>query len=259
MKKLIYLFLGLLIVACATDDNNNDPQDVTPEFVWTQNWDGAALSNADFDNTLFANANGDVLKLSKLVYLISDITFTNAQGASFSAGDFNLVDAREGLGLRFSPNIVIPEGIYSISFRFGFDDADNAGDYPELNSADGGWNVPMMLGGGYHYMRMEGKYISTLTIPESEVNFQYHTIRAADPSTSPITLQDTSFMVNLGQVTIAENTSIEVKMNVSEWFKNPNTWNLYELYTMLMPNFDAQVLMSENGASGVFTLGDVTD
>ena len=47
MKKLIYLFLGLLIVACATDDNNNDPQDVTPEFVWTQNWDGAALSNAD--------------------------------------------------------------------------------------------------------------------------------------------------------------------------------------------------------------------
>ena len=23
MKKLIYLFLGLLIVACSTDDNNN--------------------------------------------------------------------------------------------------------------------------------------------------------------------------------------------------------------------------------------------
>jgi hypothetical protein len=45
-------------------------------------------------------------------------------------------------------------------------------------------------------------------------------------------------------------------MNVAEWFKNPHTWNLYELYTMLMPNFDAQILMSENGANGVFSLGN---
>ena len=259
LTRVSIFSLSLLFLSACQDDDDRVAQEVTPEFIWTQNWDGAPLANADFDVTPLTNANGETLTLSKLVYLISDITFTNAQGESFSAGDYNLVDAREGLGLSFSPDVLIPEGIYTVAFRFGFDDEDNALDYAFLNSADGGWNVPAMLGGGYHFMRMEGKYINTQTIPESEVNFQYHTIRAADPSTTPVTLQDTSFLVNLGQVTIDENTTIEVKMNVAEWFKNPNTWNLYELYTMLMPNFDAQVLMSQNGANGVFSLGTVTD
>jgi len=34
MKKLIYLFLGLLIVACTTDDNNNDDNSITLEKEW---------------------------------------------------------------------------------------------------------------------------------------------------------------------------------------------------------------------------------
>jgi hypothetical protein len=46
-------------------------------------------------------------------------------------------------------------------------------------------------------------------------------------------------------------------MNLAEWFKNPNTWNLNELNTVLMPNFEAQKMMSANGKS-VFTLGQVT-
>ncbi|MEN8835123.1 MAG: hypothetical protein ABF311_00005, partial [Polaribacter sp.] len=70
-------------------------------------------------------------------------------------------------------------------------------------------------------------------------------------------LQDTSFEVDLGNIEITENTTIEIKMNVAEWFKNPNTWNLNELNTVLMPNFDAQILMNENGQS-VFSLGEIT-
>ena len=47
-------------------------------------------------------------------------------------------------------------------------------------------------------------------------------------------------------------------MNVAEWFKNPNTWDLTVLYTLLMPNYNAQLMMHDNGSNGVFTLGDVT-
>ena len=47
-------------------------------------------------------------------------------------------------------------------------------------------------------------------------------------------------------------------MNVDEWFKNPNQWDLNTWYTVLMPNFEAQKDMSENGAAGVFSLGTVT-
>jgi hypothetical protein len=45
-------------------------------------------------------------------------------------------------------------------------------------------------------------------------------------------------------------------MNIAEWFKNPTIWDLNELNTVLMPNFNAQKLMSENGKS-VFSLGEI--
>ena len=63
--------------------------------------------------------------------------------------------------------------------------------------------------------------------------------------------------MNLGSVEIKNNATIEIKMNIAEWFKNPNIWNLNELNTVLMPNFEAQKLMSDNGKS-VFSIGPVT-
>ena len=46
-------------------------------------------------------------------------------------------------------------------------------------------------------------------------------------------------------------------MNIAEWFKNPNTWDLNVLNNMLMPNFNAQIMMFENGQN-VFSLKSVT-
>jgi hypothetical protein len=54
---------------------------------------------------------------------------------------------------------------------------------------------------------------------------------------------------------ITSDITIEIKMNIAEWFKNPKTWNLNELNTILMPNFEAQKMMSANGKS-VFSLGE---
>ncbi len=258
MKKIaLSLFVALAIVSCKKSDDDATPQNVTVDFNFTHNWDGDAIENADFDVIQYTNAHGETLSLSKLVYLISDVTFTNANGEVFDAGDYTLIDVKEG-ELTFTPEIEIPEGTYTVSFTFGFDDEDNNMNHQDLNSADGGWNVPLILGGGYHYMRMEGKYLSAAS--PNEVNYQYHTIRAVDRDAQGtiITLTDTSFVVNLGQVTIGSTTNIEVKMNVAEWFKNPNTWDLTQLYQMLMPNYDAQIMMKGNGSNGVFSKGTVT-
>ena len=140
-------------------------------------------------------------------------------------------------------------------FTFGFKDEDNTdGIYQDLNSAS--FNVPSMLGGGYHFMQFDGKYKDT---NNQDANFNYHSIRAVD-RTDPdnLVFEDTSFNVNFNSF-IAEKSEviIEVKMNIAEWFKNPNTWDLNELNTVLMPNFEAQKLMSANGKS-VFSLGEVS-
>ena len=47
-------------------------------------------------------------------------------------------------------------------------------------------------------------------------------------------------------------------MNVAEWFKNPNEWDLNALHSFLMPNFNAQIMMSENGQLDVFSIGTIT-
>jgi hypothetical protein len=100
-------------------------------------------------------------------------------------------------------------------------------------------------------MRLEGKFLDDASL---EIGYAYHAIRANDMSMNPLLLQDTSFVVDLGQVTIGNSTNIEVKMNAAEWF---NPWDLPTLHTMLMPNFNAQVSISQNGLD-VFRIGTVT-
>jgi hypothetical protein len=145
----------------------------------------------------------------------------------------------------------LTNGTYALSFRFGFSNEDNVdGTYQDLNSVS--FNVPGMLGGGYHFLQFDGKYLDNMG---QEANFNYHAIKAVN-KTDPNNLkfEDTSFEVNLGTIVISNAAEIEIKMNLAEWFKNPNTWDLNELNTILMPNFEAQKMMSANGKS-VFSLG----
>jgi len=151
--------------------------------------------------------------------------------------------------------MLIPIGSYSnVSFTFGFTNEDNVdGAYPDLNTAL--WNVPTMLGGGYHFMQLEGKFIDNV---DAEIGYQYHTIRAVNNS-DPANLQfiDTFFEVDLGSVTIGNDIAFNIKMNIAEWFKNPVNWDLNVSHSMLMPDFGAQVLMFTVGKDA-FSLGSIT-
>ena len=72
--------------------------------------------------------------------------------------------------------IEIPTGNHRLKFTFGFSDANNKdGEYKDLNSAN--FNVPTMLGGGYHFMQLEGKFIDNTA---TETGYAYHAIRAVD-------------------------------------------------------------------------------
>ena len=256
MKKIAILFLSLLtFLACDTDDDTTTPvaeSDVSINFK--QRFDEQSITANEFSNIAYTNANGEQLSISRLRYLMTDIVLTDEDGIETVLADYNLIDVGEGTGAILEAPTKFKKGEYTLSMRFGFNDADNTNAaYPDLNAAS--WGVPAPLGGGYHYMQMEGVYINDQDI---NTNYQYHTIRAAEnPGDNP-SLTDTSIAVNLGNVNIeGSSTSIEVIMDISEWYKNPNQWNLNELYTVLMPNYDAQIMMNQNGQN-VFNLGVVT-
>ena len=254
MKTIIPIFLIFIftILSC-NEDKDDKVLQANIAFNFSHKWDGTSVGNADFNIIKFANANGEQLSISKLRYPISNITFEKSTGEIFVIDGYNLVDVTNNANLSFTPNTTIPLGAYSkVSFTFGFNNDDNYKEnYADLNSAS--WIVPEMLGGGYHFMQLEGKFIDNAT---AETGYAYHAIRAVDNSKTPQEFQDTFFEVNLGGVTITNNAAFNIEMNIAEWFKNPNTWNLNVLNNTLMPNFNAQVMMFENGQN-VFSLESI--
>ncbi len=253
MKNKLICFLILTIIVFISCDSDDAISSAQLAIKFTHNWDGEEVSNADFNSMKFINANGETISIERLRYLISRVTLTDDNGTVTTLDAYNLVDFTNDENLSIALPEKINTGNYTVSFIFGFNNNDNQdGVYPDLNSAS--WNVPGMLGGGYHYMQFDGKFIGNESTPE---NFNYHVIRAVN-RTDPDNLifQDTFFTVNLGSINITKDATVEVKMNIAEWFKNPNTWDLNVLNTVLMPNFDAQILMNENGQS-VFSLGNL--
>jgi len=250
--------LSIALTACKSDDDANTRQSLTISF--THDWDNTPVTNANFNTIQYTNANGDELSIERLRYLISDITFHKADGTFKIVKGHILVDVSDNETLNnklffdLSQSLPLPVGEYTnVSFTFGFDNNDNYENYIDLNSAS--FNVPEMLGGGYHFMQFDGKFINSAS---EEQGFNYHAIRAVDNSDPQnLVFEDTFFNVDLGPVTVTNNTTMEIKMNIAEWFKNPINWDLNQLNQMLMPNFNAQVIMNQNGQN-VFSLGDVT-
>lgn len=245
----MYLLLVILFAQCNSD---SEYKIITkPAINFTHHWNGEPVSNANFNSLQFTNENGSLLSIEKLRYLISNITFYKNGETPITIKGYKLINVGTNENTSYVLETGIPGGTYdNVSFTFGFDSIDNTdGMYPDLNTAL--WNVPAMLGGGYHFMQLEGKFINALN---AETGYQYHIIQAVDISAplSPI-FQDTSFTVNLGSVTIGYGADINIEMGISEWFKNPNQWNLNTHHTMLMPNFQAQIAMYENGQN-VFKL-----
>jgi len=256
MKNIYIGFLALFTVflSCSED---NDIQIKTVDFTlnFTHNWNDTLITIADFNALKFTNKNKEKLSITKLRYLISDFTFYNQNGDTLSTDDYHLVDLEKDESLEFTLSEKIPVGTYSkVIFRFGFTKEKNSsGIYQDLNSNNFG--VPEILGGGYHFMQFEGRFIDQ----NSETSpFLYHTISAYNNTdVANVISTDTSFEVTLSSIEIKNNATIEIKAGLAQWFEKPNTWDLNILSTDLMGNYDAQIKMSANGKS-VFSLGAVT-
>ncbi|CAI8419890.1 MAG: Uncharacterised protein [Flavobacterium sp. SCGC AAA160-P02] len=254
---LAITFLVIMLSSCS-EDNDISVDSVSVRLNFTHSWGELVISNEDFNELKFTTEIGDLLSIGRLRYLISELTFTHESGTVTRLDDYNLVDVTNNEGLSFTTSKAILPGNYTnLSFRFGFSEENNIdGAYPDLNTAN--FNVPgenstPNLGGGYHYMQFDGSYLDNLS---NQSPFNYHVISAIDLTNlnEPV---DTSLKINIGPLVVGGSTNIDIQMDVSEWFKNPNTWDLNENDINLMGNYGVQLLMNQNGAS-VFSLVSIS-
>ena len=249
--KLLIIIAIISLVSCSSDDDK--ASDILISVTNSQNWDGENITASNLGTKEFTDENGEILKIERLRYLISKVILTNSYGDEIEIGSYKLVDLTNNNTLNYATNIVVPPGTYTgISFVYGFNEEDNIDQaYPDLNTAS--WNWPEPLGGGYHFMQLDGTFTSPTNL-NNPLPFNYHngTARISDG-----VFEQNFIRVNITELSIDNSTTIDIKMNLAEWFKNPNLWDLNVLNTGLMGNYDAQREMNENGQS-VFSvyLGD---
>lgn len=249
MKKIaLTFFTAIALIACDKDDDNeNVVQNVDVDINFSQNFDGTAVNVDNFNTLDYTVENGEMISFTRMRYLITDITFTNATGVSTVVDEYNFVDVGAGIGATIE-NISLPAGTYTVSARFGFTEEKNTTNaYNDLNAAS--WNVPVPMGGGYHYMQLEGNYNNLGGVASP---YLYHTISAAQNVMTPdVTREDTSIPFSASNIVISsDNDDVNIKMNLAEWFK---PWNLNERNVDLMGNYEAQKAMEINGQT-VFTI-----
>jgi hypothetical protein len=226
-------FIILLVVvfsACKKDENTE--QQLT--FTFNHMVDGVAV---EFDEIKYSNAFGNNYSVSTLKYFVSNITLHTSDGTTIKFDDEHYVDARDNSTLTYTLPAKVPVGNYtSISFIYGIDSVKNkTGLFPNPPESLMEW--PIAMGGGYHYMKLEGKFDSTGIIK----NYQAHTgPTMGNANYFEVVLTDSPFNCS------CENVNIAINMNINNWWVNPN---MLDLNTMsgIMGNQQIQIKLKENG------------
>jgi hypothetical protein len=223
---------GLFITSCNPDTATAESGTVTLEFENVFNDNAFTIGNE------YTIANGDVIKPSKLLYYISNVTLANTSGSEWYdvPNTYHLVDATntESLKLELSD---IPNNEYTqVFFTIGVDSTSNVSGAQEgalavENGMFWSWNM------GYVFMKMEGTVQDT-------IDFRYHiggftwnadnvkTVAVSVPAGSPIVVNSST-------------STAHFMVNFAEFFKSPVNLDVAATPIIMSPNA-ASVIIAEN-------------
>ena len=233
------VFTTLIFISCGSDQEIND----TKIFLnFSHNVDGNPVSMDDLSHTNLAGENYNVLTLK---YLISDIKLiSNEKDHEKIIKDIHFVDLSDPSTMVIESDI-IENGSYTLQFRFGLDATTNVTNSFVNETFHTSMSWPEMMGGGYHYMKLEGSYTNDSTF--------YNT------HTGPTMGMDHSFLcsfdvpININNST--NNLEYAIEMNINNWY-GPEVVNLEPAIMMNMPT---QMNLMMNGMMGVFNLQGLLD
>ena len=238
---VLSLLIAFFFVGCDSSDDDEAPGTVTVQMTHT-----VGNEVLVFNDQRFTNAAGNNYSVTLLEYIITDVALRTAGGSSVSISDVEYVNAEDAATQSFSMANVPGDTYTGITFTFGIDGPENTtGALPstaEFNNM--AW--PAQMGGGYHYMRLEGFYAGAT----GQVGFPVHT--------GPTMGNDFSIDVALPGTIVVDGgeTEVELVMDINEWFANPDIYDFRDFQGMIMGNATAQALLQANGAD-VFSFGNV--
>ena len=239
MKKIILTLtvIGLVFTSCEKD--KPIATDITINFTHTV--DGSDLIT---NSMIYTNEAGEDYDVQTLKYLISDITLHAENGSSLQLDDVHFVDNSIEATLSFTYNNVPNNNYTSISYQIGLDTLKNNTNYYVQESFHATMVWPDMMGGGYHYMKLEGAYINDTT------KYNTHTGGTMGMDYSFNNIDDISLIVtdDLG------NVDVNINMEINNWYQTPNQIEFSTYGMGIMMNMMMQMNIQMNGITDVFSV-----
>ena len=208
-----------------------------------------AVDNAplQLDTCIYLNSAGNLYEVNDVQFFISKVMLETASGKLLEICDnqgVHYVDIRIPGTLSWKIADEFDNDTYrSIKFVFGLEGSQNVtGNFP--NPPENNMSWPDMIGGGYHYMKINGRWIDPEGVRQP---FNLHTGKISTnngfaDNTFTVTLPLTNFS------TLGKKTSeITLQMNVNEWFSNPYIFDFNVFGGSIMQNREAQEVLRANG------------
>jgi hypothetical protein len=239
-KMKNHLMLSILVLAMmnASCTKTVGYGDTEIHISYTANGRPLAL-----DSLSYTNEAGNRFMVNEIQWFISKITLVSEQGEEVSLGKVFYIDTNIPESQTLVTASIPCQRYISMQFTFGLDQEDNVTGFftnpPESNMF---WPDP--LGGGYHYMKLNGKYLDEngdlapmnihLGIGQNEDHTEFY---------------QNYFTVELPlNLDLKEGANvIHLNMNIDNWFRTPHTYDINAFGSAIMQNQEAQQLLKENG------------
>ena len=251
--SILFFILVSFLISCNKTEEPETKQGKI-NFTFDHKIDGEPII---YDTLIYVNAAGNPYLVNEIQYFISDVRlWQNGNGLLLDKyEDIHYVDTDLPDTWNYKLADDIPEGSYdSITFIFGITEEKNKS-FMFVNPPESNMFWPEYLGGGYHYLKLNGKWLD----PDSVLRpFNFHMgIGQIYNEQGEITgFVQNYFTVSFPQLTFeiknGETTKVDITMNVENWFKEPNIFDFNYWGGSIMENQAAMQAAKENGHN-VFT------
>lgn len=257
MKPILFAVItaGILCIASCGRDPDENPASGKISITFRHLVNGEDLR---VDTAIYVNAAGNHYLVSEIQYFISDITLHRSDGGKVRIDrekSIHYIDTDIPESWLWHVADSIPEGSYdSVTFTFGVPAAVNiTGLFPNPPESNMFW--PDVLGGGYHAMKLNGKWLDSLQmlspfhlhLGTGQLYDSLGNITSFVPNDFPVTLAQSGFVME-GDALF----QIMLTMNIESWFETPHDYDFNYWGGGIMQNQAAMQVVKENGHD-VFT------
>lgn len=254
-----YLFIALLLFSAC---NNKKEDKILPTdtrvgkitFNFKHHVNNEPLI---IDTLTYTNAAGNPYLINEIQYFISDVTLFKADGTEKRIEeweDIHYIDTDIPETQIWEMYDDISPGSYdSIGFTFGINEEKNES-FMYVNPPERDMFWPEYLGGGYHYLKLNGKWEDTTG---NIYPFDFHLGIGQIYAGNVIDVDSiTGFVHNYFHVSLPnsdfnieneENKQISIIMNIEKWFQDPHTYDHDTWGGYIMQNQNAMEIAKKNG------------